>query len=94
LSIHVTVKPRIDKNSYSESVQIKRGQSFTIEIKYTGEPVPTAKWSLKTGAKVQHPYMKELRYIYWRLLHCHMNYESTCINSSAIWFIGIIHVML
>jgi len=45
------VKPRIDRDSFTPSIQIKRGQNFKIEVKYTGEPLPKATWKLKMGDK-------------------------------------------
>jgi len=39
------VKPKIDRNSFSDSIQLKAGQDFTIEVKFTGEPPPKATWT-------------------------------------------------
>jgi len=54
LSVHqlenVTVKPRIDRDSFLESHQLKRGQEFNVEVKFTGEPPPKVTWT--KGKKV------------------------------------------
>jgi hypothetical protein len=39
------VKPTIDRGSFKPQHVIKRGQEFTIGIKYTGEPHPKASWT-------------------------------------------------
>jgi len=47
----VAVKPRIDRDSFLESHQLKRGQEFNVEVKYIGEPPPKATW--KKAGKVK-----------------------------------------
>ena len=44
----LSVKPRIDKKSFSPSVQLKKGHSLSLDIKFTGEPNPVATWT-RTG---------------------------------------------
>jgi len=38
------VKPRIDRDSFLEKHQLKRGQEFNVEVKFIGEPPPKATW--------------------------------------------------
>ena len=40
----VAVKPRIDRDSFLDSHQLKRGQEFNVEVKFIGEPPPKALW--------------------------------------------------
>ncbi|KAK2158172.1 hypothetical protein LSH36_175g03003 [Paralvinella palmiformis] len=46
------VKPRIDKKSFSPSVQLKKGHSLSLDIKFTGEPNPVATWT-RTGKTLE-----------------------------------------
>lgn len=48
----ISVKPRIDKDSFSPSVQLKRNQELRVEVKFTGEPPPKAVWSFAGKVKV------------------------------------------
>jgi len=38
------VKPRIDRDSFLDKHQLKRGQEFNVEVKFIGEPPPKATW--------------------------------------------------
>jgi len=40
----VVVKPRIDRDSFLDSHQLKRGQEFSVEVKFIGEPPPKPTW--------------------------------------------------
>ena len=48
------MKPRIDRDSFNESIMLKQGQEFTIEVKFFGEPPPKAVWTQGTKVRVRY----------------------------------------
>jgi len=61
----VTVKPRIDRDSFLEKHQLKRNQEFNVEVKFIGEPPPKATWQKanKVMHKVLHVSIQHFNYI-------------------------------
>jgi len=47
------VKPRIERDSVPKITKLKVGQSFTLNVKFRGEPAPTPVWTVKD--KVLYP---------------------------------------
>ena len=51
LCVFFAVPAKIDHTSYSPSLRLKVGQDFKLDVKFTGQPMPTVTWS--TEKKVQ-----------------------------------------
>jgi len=45
----VPVPPCIDHSSFREELKLKCGRDFSIEVRFTGIPTPTAAWTRLDG---------------------------------------------
>ena len=49
-----SVKPRIERDSVPKITKLKVGQSFTLSVKFRGEPAPTPVWTVKDKVLCPH----------------------------------------
>ena len=62
------VKPRIIEDSFNPNLKLKRGQMFTIDIKFVGEPMPTAKWFRGDKVRQYSPGCFSKKFWYFHLI--------------------------